>query len=248
MTSRDAREIAREKLIVALDVPDADSAFEAVSHLKGHVGAFKVGLQLFTAEGPTLVRRLCESGERVFLDVKYHDIPNTVAKAAVEAARLGVWMFNMHLAGGSGMIRTASSEVAAFCEKEGSRKPKMIGVTVLTSSDQSVLEETGIGRSVEETVLKLAGIAAECGLDGVVASAREVPLIRASATLAALEIVTPGIRPSGATLDDQKRVMTPEQALKAGSDYLVVGRPIMGADDRAAAADEIVDAMAVSLG
>lgn len=248
MENTDLKDIQKSRLIVALDVSTADEALEAVSELREEVGAFKVGLQLFTSEGASLVKRLAGSGIDIFLDVKYHDIPNTVAGAAREAARMGVWMFNVHASGGSEMMKAALEAASDVCERESLRLPKIIGVTVLTSSSRETLEETGVGRTVEQTVLQLSELTAKCGLHGVVASPFEATMIRDSVRIPGFEIVTPGIRPSNATHDDQKRVMTPAQAANAGSDYLVVGRPIMGADDRVEAARQIVKEMTEAAG
>lgn len=248
MGNPDLYEKQKSRLIVALDVSTANEALESVSELRDEVGAFKVGLQLFTSEGASLVENLAGSGIKVFLDVKYHDIPNTVAGAAAEAAKMGVWMFNVHSSGGCEMMKAALGAASEICEKESLRLPKIIGVTVLTSSDKDTLEETGIGQTVEERVLQLAELTAKCGLHGVVASPYEISLIRDSIDDPQFEIVTPGIRPSNATPDDQKRVMTPAQAANAGSDYLVVGRPIMGAADRVEAARQIVQEMTEAAG
>lgn len=232
--------IPSDKIIVALDVETADRARAVVSELSGQVGAFKVGLQLFTSEGAGFVRELVGSGARIFLDLKFHDIPNTVAKACIEAARLGVWMFNVHASGGGEMMRTASDSVREFCAKESLEVPLMIGVTVLTSSNAETLRETGLGGGVEEQVTRLARLTAESGFDGVVASSQEVGPIRDSVSKQDFVVVTPGIRPSFATHDDQKRVMGPGEALRAGSDYLVIGRPITNAADMSAAVESIV--------
>lgn len=236
-------ESEREKLIVALDVATGAEALAAMNELKDEVGAFKIGLQLFTSEGPSLVRKAVSSGARIFLDVKYHDIPNTVAKAAVEAASLGVWMFNMHASGGSEMMKSATGEVRDFCARRDIAVPKMIAVTVLTSFDRAALEETGVGGEVEDRVLRLTRLAAKCGMGGVVASANEAALINRILDRPDFDIVTPGIRPLNATSDDQKRVTTPGDAVRAGSDFLVVGRPIMDAADRPEAARKIVREM-----
>lgn len=243
MNSEERYEANKRKLIVALDVSTASEAVAAVKELRNEVGAFKVGLQLFTSEGPSLVRQINELGARTFLDVKYHDIPNTVARAAVEAARLGIWMFNVHAAGGSEMMRAAAESVAEVCDRESLPVPKMIAVTVLTSSDAAVLKETGIHQDVEVRVLQLARLAAECGLQGVVASPKESGLIKDSLKRPDFEVITPGIRPAESVSGDQKRVMTPARAVAAGSDYLVVGRPIMTAADRALAARQIIKDM-----
>ncbi|HRI04735.1 MAG TPA: orotidine-5'-phosphate decarboxylase [Pyrinomonadaceae bacterium] len=230
----------RERIIVALDVDSAEKAREITRELAGHVGAFKVGLQLFTSAGPGFVTELTADGHRIFLDLKFHDIPNTVAKASVEAARLGVWMFNVHAAGGSEMMKFAVEEVDKVCAAERIERPLMIAVTVLTSSNAETLSETGFSGEVDEQVVRLARLAESAGMDGVVASPREVTAIRAAITRASFLTVTPGIRPENATIDDQKRVTTLRQALAGGSDYAVIGRPITQAADRVAAVEQIV--------
>lgn len=229
----------KERLIVALDVPSADEAISIVRELSGEVGAFKIGSQLFTAAGPDLVRRIAAMGERVFLDLKFHDIPNTVAAAAVEAARLGVWMLNVHAAGGREMMESAREAVAAECERSHIPRPLLIAVTVLTSSDDGTLNEAGVAGDVNDQVSRLANLARASGFDGVVASANEAAMIRPAVGNEFI-IVTPGIRPANATIDDQKRVMTFGQAVAAGIDFAVVGRPIIGAADRLAAVREIL--------
>ena len=231
---------AKDRLIVALDVESAAEARSIVSELGEEVGAFKVGLQLFTCAGQNFVRELTEAGTRIFLDLKFHDIPNTVASAAVEAAKLGVWMFNVHVLGGPEMLRRAAQSLREFCSKEGIPRPHLIGVTVLTSSDQSALQAVGIEYEIEEQVLRLARLASECGLDGVVASPLEAVIIRKSLDAGLFMIVTPGVRPLFATNDDQKRITTPGEALSAGSDYIVIGRPIIQALDRAHAVRQIL--------
>lgn len=231
----------RERLIVALDVPTADDARRAVGELAGHVGAFKIGLQLFTATGPAFVREVCGAGHKVFLDLKFHDIPNTVAMAGVEAARLGVWMFNVHAAAGGEMLRRLVEEVGNACAKEAIDRPRMIAVTVLTSSDANTLAETGIVGGVEDQVRRLAVLTAASGMDGVVASPRECIAIRKAVSNSSFLIVTPGIRSINATADDQKRINNAGSALRAGADYLVVGRPIMDAADRLRAVERLVE-------
>jgi orotidine-5'-phosphate decarboxylase len=238
-TAAPALTIARDRLIVALDVESGDEARRTVDELNEYAGAFKVGLQLFTAAGPALVRELCESGIKIFLDLKFHDIPNTVAKAGIEAARLGVWMFNLHASGGNEMMHAAVSEVSAVCDKEGIERPKVIGVTVLTSSSDDILRQTGIEASAVDQVMRLARLAKDSGLDGVVASPLECEQIRAECG-SEFAIVTPGVRPINASIDDQKRVMTPSDAIRAGADHLVIGRPIIAAADPTAAALEIL--------
>lgn len=230
----------RDRIIVALDVDSAGEAAAIVSELDGRVGAFKVGLQLFTATGPEFVRELAASGAKVFLDLKFHDIPNTVAKASVEAARLGVWMFNVHASGGSEMMRTAVKEVDAVCMQEGIERPLMIGVTVLTSSDSETMSEIGVDSDIEAQVVRLARLAAESGLDGVVASPLEVAAVRSAVADTKFLTVVPGIRPLSATTDDQKRVTTVSRALAGGSDYVVIGRPITQAANRVEAVGAII--------
>ncbi len=231
----------KEKIIVALDVPTSAEALSIVDELKNEVGAFKVGLQLFTSAGPDFVRKLVETGSRVFLDLKFHVIPNTVGKASVEAARLGVWMFNVHASGGSEMMRQASLEVSEVCEREGLDRPLIIAVTVLTSSNDEMLKEVGITNETQPQVLKLAELTSKCGLDGVVASPLEIEPIRDRIASKEFVIVTPGIRPASATKDDQKRVMTPAEAVQVGADHLVIGRPITAAPDRVKAVEQILE-------
>lgn len=241
MKSKKALSNPKEKIIVALDVPTANEARKHVADLRGEVGAFKIGLQLFTSEGASFVREVVDQGIKLFLDVKFHDIPATVAKASVEVARLGVYMFNIHAIGGSEMMRRTVEEVNEVCDKENLRKPKIIGVTVLTSSNQKTLQETGIAKEVNTQVLNLAKLTAKCGLDGVVASPLETTLIRENVDNENFTIVTPGIRPSFATNNDQKRVMTPKDALESGSDYLVIGRPILQSKDKIKAVHKILE-------
>ncbi len=232
----------KEKIIVALDVETAKEAREIIAELRGEVGAFKIGLQLFTAAGASFVRETVEDGHKIFLDLKFHDIPNTVSKAAVEAARLGVWMFNVHAVGGAEMMRRTSEAVGEFCEKENLEKPRIIGVTVLTSANREVLNEVGIEGEPDAQVLRLARLAADCGLDGVVASPLEVKLIRRNVENKGFLIVTPGIRGgNSATFDDQKRVTTASEALLAGANFLVVGRPIVRAENRVLAVRRILE-------
>lgn len=233
-------DLTKEKVIVALDVETPTEAESIVAELKDSVGAFKVGLQLFTVAGPGFVQKLVGSGARIFLDLKFHDIPNTVAKASIEAARLGVWMFNVHSSGGSEMMRRTVAEVGEFCEMESLKKPKIIAVTVLTSSNNETLAETGVSDETEPHVLRLAQLTAKCGMDGVVASPLEIGPIRSSVAMSEFLIITPGIRPILATKDDQKRVMTPVEAIAEGANYLVIGRPITIAEDRQKAVHDIL--------
>jgi orotidine-5'-phosphate decarboxylase len=227
---------ADERLIVALDVNTREAALKLISTLRPRVRRYKVGLELFTACGPALVREIPAGGGQVFLDLKLHDIPNTAARAAVEAARIGVGMFTIHLAGGLMMARRVADEVEACSQIYRIPRPQILGVTVLTSLAAHDLEQVGVTRPVEEQVAALAALAKQAGLDGVVASAREVRQVR-EAIGPDMVIVTPGVRPQGADADDQARTMTPAEAMEAGADYIVVGRPIRdAADPRAAAA------------
>jgi orotidine-5'-phosphate decarboxylase len=234
---------ARDRLIVALDVPAAGEARALVDRLAGQVGMFKVGSQLFTAAGPDFVRALTARGEKVFLDLKYHDIPHTVARAVGEAARLGVSLLDVHALGGKAMMEAAAGALPAM----GTR---LLAITILTSHDADSLGEIGVDGRLEGSVRRLAVLAREAGLDGVVASPHEVELIREACGPGFL-IVTPGIRPAGSRpwlfsqdkRDDQARAATPAAALAAGADYVVVGRPITEDPDPAGAAAAIVREM-----
>ena len=238
--------MSKEKIIVALDVPTADSARVIIENLREEVGAFKIGLQLFTSAGTSFVREVINSGIKIFLDLKFHDIPNTVAKASVEAARLGVWMFDIHALGGGEMMRRAADEVQETCAKENLTQPIIIGITVLTSSNEQTLREIGIEKGTETEVLNLARLAAASGLDGVVASPHEVQLIHREIKNKDFLVVAPGVRPQSKNSnlpisDDQKRVMTPAQTVNAGADYLVIGRPILQAENPVSAVRGILD-------
>lgn len=240
--TEDQRPKTKDRIIVALDVETAAEAKEIINELRGEVGAFKIGLQLFTAAGASFVRETVEKGNKIFLDVKFHDIPNTVFKAAIEVAKLGVWMFNVHALGGAEMMRRTVEQVVEFCEKGNLEKPKIIAVTVLTSSNRETLRQIGIESETGEQVLKLAKLTAESGLDGVVASPLEVDLIRRNVENKDFLIVTPGIRSGNAeTFDDQKRVTSASDALAAGANYLVIGRPITQAENRISAVEEILE-------
>ena len=223
----------QNSILVALDVPTRVRALELARGLENHVGGFKVGLELFCSCGPSIVEEI--GAHRVFLDLKFHDIPNTVAGAARAAARLGVHIFNVHCLGGSEMMR-----VAADAARAENSAVKIIGVTILTSHDEDSLRQIGLGETPLQAVPRLASLAQEAGLDGVVCSPREIAAVRAVCGDDFL-LVTPGIRPMQAEHGDQKRVLTPAQALEAGADYLVVGRPITGADDVVAAARGLWD-------
>ncbi len=232
------REEARNRIIFALDVETMELALRWADLLASRVGMFKIGKQLFTACGPEVVRAILDRGGEVFLDLKYHDIPNTVAMASLEAARLGVRLFNMHALGGYEMM-TRSAQ-ALDREFRGKARPKALAVTILTSANEETLRDVGITIPVPEMVVKLALLARKAGLDGVVASPREIPLIRAACGDDFM-IVTPGVRPAFAAADDQKRVMTPSEAVKAGAEYLVIGRPISAAQEPISAAEAIID-------
>jgi orotidine-5'-phosphate decarboxylase len=232
----------RERLIVALDVGDLGEVKELVKLLASEVGMFKVGKQLFTHAGPQAVRLIQELGGEVFLDLKFHDIPNTVAKAAVEATRLGVKMFNVHASGSLEMMRATVKEARRVCHQQNLRKPIMLAVTVLTSLNQDDLKRVGVDGRVADQVVRLALLTKEAGMDGVVASPHEVADIR-SACGRRFVIVTPGIRPRDAGRNDQQRVMTPADAIQASVDYIVVGRPILAAKDPVAAACKIIAEM-----
>ena len=240
------REAARERLIFALDVDSFSQAEEWVKKLHTKVGLFKVGKQLFTRCGPEIVQMVRAEGGEVFLDLKYHDIPNTVAKAGVEACRLGVRMFNVHALGGLEMMQQTVAEVDAWCVDNKSVRPIMLAVTILTSSTEQTLQKVGIDQPVTEMVPRLAALAKEAGFDGVVASPKEVGLIR-QACGEDFAIVTPGVRPVSASLDDQKRVTTPADAISNGASYLVIGRPISAAADPVVAADLILDEIEAAL-
>jgi len=229
---------ADPRVIVALDFPDSLAAFGLASRLDPAKCAVKVGKELFTAADAGLVHELVRRGFRVFLDLKFHDIPNTAAQACAAATRLGVWMLNVHASGGSAMMAAARDAVARAAAETGAPKPLLIAVTVLTSLNARDLAEIGIQASPEEQVLRLARLAQAQGLDGVVCSAQEAAALK-RALGPAFKLVTPGIRPAGAGTQDQARVMTPPQAIAAGADYLVIGRPITAAPDPLAALDAI---------
>ena len=235
---------ARDRLIVALDVDTLAQAERLVERLQGLVTRFKIGSQLFTAAGPATVQSVHKRGAEVFLDLKYHDIPNTVAGASREAARMGVLMFNVHASGGRDMMSAAAQGAAAAAKELGVRRPLVLAVTVLTSLDRGALSrELAVAGSVEGHVLHLARMAADAGLDGCVASPNEIGPLRTNRGPAWV-IVTPGVRPVGSAVGDQSRIATPRAAVLAGAHYLVVGRPITGAPDPAAAAAEVLEEMA----
>ncbi len=226
---------ARSKLIVALDLPDRSSALESVERLSEHVGFFKIGLELFTREGPRLVEEIRDRGEKVFLDLKLHDIPNTVRGAVRSACRLGVQMLTVHASGGPAMLSAASQEA-----QSSASSPLLLAVTALTSLSEAEINAMGIAGSVEQWVDRLAAMAQNSGIPGIVASSKELSLLR-SRFGSTLQFVIPGIRPAGAALQDQSRTATPGEAIRGGANYIVVGRPILQAPDPADAADSIVE-------
>jgi len=233
-----------DRVLVALDVPTAAAAVALADRLRGAVGGFKIGSQLFTAAGPDIVRTLVARGDRIFLDLKFHDIPNTVAGAVAEASKLGVWMLNVHASGGAAMLEAARL-AAHQAAGPGKAKPLVIAVTVLTSLDQATLNAVGVAATPMDQVVRLARLVQQAGLDGVVASPQETAAIRAACGTS-FAIVTPGIRGGSAertdaksASDDQQRTSTPAGAIAAGSSYLVIGRPITAAPDPREAARRI---------
>lgn len=226
------------RILAALDVPTARDAVRMADRIRSHVAGLKIGSQLFTAEGPPLVRELVDRGDRIFLDLKYHDIPNTVAEAVRSAALLGVWMVNVHASGGMKMMTAARDAADQAADSRGSR-PILIAVTVLTSFDEDSYRAIGVNRPIAAQVEALAAMAQDAGLDGVVASPHEIGIVRARCG-PQFHIVTPGIR-TGAVGpgDDQARTMSAADAVRAGATYVVVGRPILRAGDPGAAAAEI---------
>ena len=216
----------KSKIFVALDVETKEKALEIVGDLKGLGACFKVGKQLFTSTGPELVREIVGMGEDVFLDLKYHDIPNTVAKAGAAAAQLGVKIFNVHASGGRKMMEAVREEMNKLADP-----PLVLAVTILTSLGEEDIREVGFDRTIPEQIARLARLAKDSGMDGVVASPLEIELIRETCGKD-FKILTPGIRPAFAAVNDQKRIATPAEALRKGADYLVIGRPITAAENR----------------
>ena len=222
---------AHNPLILALDLSDADQMKQIAQLTQPHVGVFKLGLEMFVRFGPAIVTELRQRNCPIMLDLKLHDIPNTVKKAARNAAVLGTDLLTIHASGGSAMMRAAREGVTEFEQQTGSKGPKLLGVTVLTSIDEQVLaHELGVTRTVQEQVAALSCLAKEAGLDGVVASPQEIMHVRLACGPDFL-VVTPGIRPAGAAMGDQKRTLTPREAINAGADYIVVGRPVLEAAD-----------------
>ncbi len=230
----------KERLIVALDVETKEKALSLVEKLKAEVNIFKIGSELFTSCGPDIVAAVKDRGCGIFLDLKFHDIPNTVAKSAAAATRLGVSIMNVHALGGYDMMKRCAEAVIAQAKASKIPKPKVIAVTVLTSMDENSLKKTGINDNMEKQVLKLAKLAEEASLDGVVASPSEVKLIRRELGEEFI-IVTPGVRPVWAAANDQERIATPKEAIVDGATYIVVGRPIIEAPDPLAAAKRILE-------
>jgi orotidine-5'-phosphate decarboxylase len=233
------RVMKNKKLIIALDVETPGKALDLVKKLHSVAGMFKVGAQLFTAAGPQIVRDILAQDSKVFLDLKFHDIPHQIAGAARAAAELGVSLFTIHASGGSEMMQRAVDSVNEVAAKRGTRSA-ILAITVLTSIDTTILNQIGITSTPSESVARLAKLAEAAGVDGVVASPQEIETIRQTVTRPEFLVVTPGIRPAANESGDQKRVATPSAAIAAGASYLVVGRPITGAPDPLQAAHEIL--------
>jgi len=234
--------MARNPIIAALDVPTAEAALELAGKIAPVVGGFKIGNELFTAAGPDIVRRVRGTGAAVFLDLKFHDIPNTVAGAVASAVRLDVQMLTVHAAGGVDMLKAAEQSAQETAWELGHAPPLVLGVTVLTSLDSQALSEIGLDPNVGRQVRRLANMAAKAGLRGLVCSPLEVAELRQILT-AGVQLVTPGIRPETSAIDDQKRTLTPREAIAAGAHWLVIGRPICAAPDPRAAAEKILESL-----
>jgi orotidine-5'-phosphate decarboxylase len=233
-TAKNAKN-ARDRLIIALDLPNADQALKMARELSGEVTFFKIGLQLYTAAGPDIVRAIHGTGAKVFLDLKLHDIPNTVAKAVEAAAKLDVAMLTIHLSGGRGMIEAAVAS--------SPQNLLLLGVTVLTSSDETTLRETGVDSAVEQQAVRLAELGAAAGIRGLIASPHELQPLRARLRND-IAIITPGVRPAWAAADDQKRFTTPRQAVETGADFLVIGRPVTAHANPREAVQKIIGELA----
>ena len=232
----------KNPIIAALDLPDSQEAIKLAEAIAPAVGAFKIGKELFVSAGPDIVKRVRDTGASVFLDLKFHDIPNTVAKAVASAVRLDVQMLTVHACGGSTMLERALEGANEAATETGNAAPLILGVTVLTSMDESDLSEVGVQKSPADQVLLLAQLATQAGLKGLVCSPKEIAPLR-EALPSEVQLVTPGIRPPGADAGDQKRVMTPADAIDAGANWLVIGRPIYGADNPRAAAEGILKSL-----
>ena len=228
----------RNPIIVALDVPDAAKAVKLAEQVAPAVGAFKIGGELFTSAGPEIVRQIRATGAPVFLDLKFHDIPNTVAKSVAAATRLGVQMLTVHCSGGAEMLRAAEASAQSTAQEMGVPAPLVLGVTVLTSSNAATLSEIGCAPEVEGQVARLARLAVASGLRGLVCSPLEIKVLR-QILPAEVQLVTPGIRTGTEKADDQKRTLSPQEALAAGASWLVIGRPIYAATEPRAAAEAI---------
>jgi len=232
----------KNPIIAALDVPDAESALKLAKAIAPAVGAFKIGKELFVSAGPDIVKRVRDTGSSVFLDLKFHDIPNTVAKAVASATRLDVQMLTVHTCGGSTMLERALKGANEAAKQTGNKAPLILGVTVLTSMDESDLHEVSVNKTPESQVIHLAQMATGAGLKGLVCSPKEIAPLR-EVLPPEVQLVTPGIRPVGSDTGDQKRVMTPVEAISAGADWLVIGRPIYGADNPREAAESILESL-----
>jgi len=220
-----------EKVVVALDVDSVEKAKNIVKQCEGYPLFFKIGKQLFTSQGPEIVKLIKGMGHKVFLDLKYHDIPNTVAMATIEGAKLGVDIINLHISGGRAMMEITVQKVEAYCKENKINKPEILGVTILTSLDDESLTEIGYSQNATKMVERLAKLGKDCGLDGVVCSPLEINIVK-NACGSEFKTLTPGIRPEFAfTKDDQKRVLTPAKAFEMGTDYVVIGRPITQSDN-----------------
>ncbi|OGI00386.1 MAG: orotidine 5'-phosphate decarboxylase [Candidatus Melainabacteria bacterium GWF2_37_15] len=238
---------ARDKLVLPLDVNTMEEAKELVTELKDYVGVFKVGLQLYTSVGPDIIKMIQDEGREIFFDGKFHDIPNTVAKASANLVKQGVTFFNVHITGGSKMISTCLKLARETAKSCGLERPKVLGVTLLTSFGQRTLtEELLINLNIDDYVSQLAKVAKKSGLDGIIASATDVPKIKKDCGDDFI-ILCPAIRPTWSVVNDQIRVVTPRDAVRAGVDYLVVGRPITSAKDRVSAAQLVLDEMQEAL-
>jgi len=232
----------RNPIIAALDVPDDETALKLAAQIAPAVGAFKIGKELFVAAGPDIVRRVRDTGAAVFLDLKFHDIPNTVAKAVTAAVRLNVQMLTIHTSGGSAMMRAAEKSSQDTAKLLGLPSPLVLGVTVLTSLDNAALGEIGIQPDTARQVERLANLAVKAGMRGLVCSPLEIAALR-KILPASIQLVTPGIRTGAEEADDQKRTLTPREALQAGANWLVIGRPIYAAENPRAAAEKILESL-----